>query len=180
MGKDNNSQVHERVSFSAGKEVFIQGDRGNCAFLIQSGSVKIYMEDEDRRRIDLAEIGPGEIFGEMSLIFDGPRNATAEVVKEASLIVITRQLLQDKLKRSDPTIRALLPMLVERIKKSNESMLRQQSSLTELSDLAETIYQNIQAGLGPQQKQGLTNMVLPPLKEFLTAIKEFRERYDIN
>lgn len=178
--QDKDNTVHERVSFAAGKKIFEQGDRGNCAFLIQSGSVKIYMEDEDKRRVDLAEIGPGEIFGEMALVFDGPRSATAEAMKETNLIVITRQLLNDKLKRSDPTIRALVPMLMKRISQGNVSMLRQQSSLTELGDLAETIYQNIQAGLGPQQKQGLSNIVLPPLKEFLSAIKSFRERYDID
>src|SRR5262249_13215565 len=65
-----------RVHFDDGQRIFGQGDRSDGAFLVVVGAVEI-SADRNGRSFMLEEIGPGGIFGEMGLIDDAPRSATA-------------------------------------------------------------------------------------------------------
>lgn len=120
MAKD--STILERRFVPAGTMVIRQGDRGNSAYLIQSGSVRIFTENEGKR-IEFARLEMGQIFGEMALIFDDPRTASVEALEDCNLIVITRQTFKQKLDRSDPTIRAIVVMLTQRIVTANNAMI---------------------------------------------------------
>ena len=153
-----------------------EGDRGFSAFLIQSGRVKVYAGEN---KVELATMGIGQIFGEMALVFDEPRTATVEALEDCNLIVITRDTLQQKLERSDPTVRAIVPMLMKRIIQANNVLLNKQGGgVDDMTDTVNSIYQNIHASLPPAQKKSLESAVLPPLEEFLKAVKAFKARYN--
>ena len=64
--------ILERRFVPEGTLVMRQGEEGYSAYLIQSGSVGIYSE-QDGRKVELARLQAGQIFGEMALIFDEPR-----------------------------------------------------------------------------------------------------------
>ena len=57
-----------------GTVVLTEGDVGDSLFTIVSGRVKVYIGDEDGREIILKILGPGDFFGEMSLIDSQPRS----------------------------------------------------------------------------------------------------------
>ncbi len=170
--------VLERRFVPAGSVIMRQGEAGNCAFLIQSGHVKVTTENAGRS-VELARMGAGQIFGEMALVFEEPRTATVEALEDCNLIVITPQTLDDKLSKSDPTVRALVPMLMKRIIQANNVVMNRQSSIDDLVEAVNTIYQNIQISLPSQQKHSFEGSVLPHLDEFLKAIKAFKERYGL-
>ena len=67
------------VEFAAGDEIFAEGDPAEDAFVIDSGEVDI-VKEVDGEPVVLARLGAGEIFGEMGLVDDKPRSATASVV----------------------------------------------------------------------------------------------------
>ena len=73
--------------FAAGTVLFRQGSEGKHMYVIQSGRIAIAREIGERE-IVLAELPPGEFFGEMSILNDAPRSATARVVEDAHLLVI--------------------------------------------------------------------------------------------
>ena len=98
-----------------------QGDPGNCAYLIQSGTVSVYTE-KDGKKVEHARLGAGEIFGEMALVFDEPRSASVKAVKDTSLIILTREAFKQKLNKTDPTIKAIVGMLIKRVGKANEKL----------------------------------------------------------
>ena len=176
--KTNRDQtILERKFVPQGSIIMRQGEPGNCAFLIQSGNVKVTTESGGKS-LELAKLSTGQIFGEMALVFDEPRTATVEALEDSNLIVITRQTLNEKLMKSDPTVRAIVPMLMKRIIQANNVVMNRQDSLEDLATTVTTIYQNFHATLpGTQHKKSLENSVLPKLEEFIGAIREFQKRY---
>ena len=74
----------------AGTLLFRAGEQGDAMYLIQSGRVRIAVNDADGQQIVLAELAQGDFFGEMSLIDGKQRSADAHVIEEAQLAVLSR------------------------------------------------------------------------------------------
>src|SRR3954464_9383596 len=68
-----------------GHVVFAEGDTGDRLFIVLDGKVKISRAAADGRENLLTVLGPGEMFGELSLFDPGPRTATATSVTESTL-----------------------------------------------------------------------------------------------
>jgi CRP-like cAMP-binding protein len=104
-------QLTDEIDVPAGKVLMRQGDHGSQAFVVAAGRVVV---ERDGRV--LAERGPGEIFGEISLLSEGPRTATVTASEPARLFVIAHRefhALMDEL----PTIRlAVLEELARRVR----------------------------------------------------------------
>lgn len=109
------ADILERRSFKDGDTIFREGEQGSSAFVVQSGEVVI-SRNADGTDEELAVIGPGSIFGEMALIDDEPRMATAKVKGSATIMTITKIMYKEKLKHTDPFVRALLRILVETVR----------------------------------------------------------------
>jgi len=78
-------QEKECVVQPAGSTVFSEGDAADCMYAVLGGRVEIRV----RGRV-MEEVGRGGVFGEMALVEDRPRSATAVVVEEARLVPIER------------------------------------------------------------------------------------------
>ena len=105
------TRVLERKVFYAGQKIFSEGDRGDRAYLIQSGSVDIV-----KNEMPLATLNAGELFGEMALIDDKPRMATALAQTDVTVVIISRDSFNEKLSKADPFIRGLLNIFVRNIR----------------------------------------------------------------
>ena len=108
----------DQEKIAQGKILFEEGDAGDHAYLIKEGEVEIVRRVGNTEHV-LARLGRGEIFGEMSLIDDQPRMATARVAADAELAVITRENIEARLQRvaqSDMVIRRLINVFVTRIR----------------------------------------------------------------
>lgn len=171
--------ILERRAVAKGDIIIAQGKSGFEAFLIQSGEVVVYTE-ANGKRVELAQMGPGQIIGEMALVVDAPRTATVQALSECNLIVITRETLNDKLQKSDPTVRALVTMLMKRLAQSNKAQLRKGGDLGDMLDIVPAIYQELHSSLPIAQKKSLELSLQPPMDAFLAAIKDFRKRYALD
>lgn len=172
-GKKENV-ILERRFVPKGGFVIKEGEIGTCAFLIQSGMVSIYTE-KGGKRITLDKAGVGQIVGEMALIFDAPRTATVEAVEDCNLIVITRHTLKNKLENSDPTVRALVPMLMKRVMNTNNALLDKTSNIDDLVKTVNLIYKNIHAALPDSEKENFQGEVFPKLDSFIQAVTSFQK-----
>ena len=105
----------ERTTCAAGTKIFKEGDIGDRAYVIQEGQVDI-VKSTDNGEIVLGTVSKGAIFGEMALIDDNPRMATARAAKACTLIVVTRPAFEAKLSKTDPFIRGLLKILVGNVR----------------------------------------------------------------
>lgn len=104
-------KVLERKVFYAGTKVFKEGDTGDRAYLIQDGEIEI-----TKNGLLLATLKKGELFGEMALVDDQPRMATARALTDVSVVIIGRDSFREKLAKADPFIRGLLNIFVRNIR----------------------------------------------------------------
>lgn len=103
-----------------GEWLFREGDQGDTAFVIENGLLEICRE-EDGQQHRIAQLGPGDLIGEMSLIDKLPRSASAFARLPTRLRVLTRQHLDEKLGDADPLLRLLLKMILQRYRSATDT-----------------------------------------------------------
>jgi EAL domain-containing protein (putative c-di-GMP-specific phosphodiesterase class I) len=106
-------------TFSSGSRIFSEGDIGDVAYVIESGQIEISRTEQGV----LAVLTEGQLFGEIALIDDTPRTATAIALDDAVLTVVSREQLLDRLERAEPMLRMLIKVILSRYTKGVRSML---------------------------------------------------------
>jgi CRP/FNR family transcriptional regulator, cyclic AMP receptor protein len=91
--------------------LFYQGDPGSGLYVLASGLVKVVVTSEDGEEMVLVTLGPGDAFGELSIVDGGPRSASAEALEPTVAMVITREVLLDLAARDSGLTEALLRTL---------------------------------------------------------------------
>jgi len=86
-------------TFPAGTIIFREGDPGDAYFSILEGRVRAFRKDEHGLVVDLAELGPGDGFGEIALLTGTPRNASAVAVEETVLTIVPKELFDQILEK---------------------------------------------------------------------------------
>lgn len=104
-------------TLSAGEWVFHEGDAGDCAYLVEVGEVQIVLE-RGEEVIPLGVYGEGSLFGEMSIIGDQPRSASAFAQTNCRLRKISRDQINRRLDQADPILKVCMSVLIGHLKKS--------------------------------------------------------------
>ncbi len=86
-----------------GKIFYMPEDSGEVLFLLKKGQVQIYRLAANGKKLVVATLGPGAIFGEMSLVGQGMHNTFAEAVNECLLCVMSRADVE-RLMREKPDV----------------------------------------------------------------------------
>lgn len=107
------SEDRLRRTLAGGEVLFQQGQHGNAAFVIESGAIEIFAERDEVRQV-IARLGVNDIFGEMALLGDAVRTASACAVEPTQLLVVTHEHLNERLLGADPMTRHLLRTVVLR------------------------------------------------------------------
>ncbi len=108
-----------RVRFGNHVIIFARGDPGSILYFILSGHVKISVSSEEGHDVTLALLGPGAFFGEMSLLDDLPRSATATTLAETELLVLPRPQFLAVLQRYPAVTREVLTVLSRRLRQAD-------------------------------------------------------------
>lgn len=109
-------QELEKKKFEAGAPLFLDGDEGHIAYLINDGAVMIYKEQDDGKEKSVAVLRRGDIIGEMALIDDNPRAASAKALETTVVSLIPREMFQQRVEKSDPIVRMLLKVFAMRLR----------------------------------------------------------------
>jgi CRP/FNR family cyclic AMP-dependent transcriptional regulator len=75
------AQEVDQVRFDADETIFNEQDKGDALYVVESGSVRIWVLDEDVKPVTLAELKPGEFFGELAVLDRGPRSTNATAIE---------------------------------------------------------------------------------------------------
>lgn len=113
------NKLLDRKVVPKGQEIFREGAQAVCAYFVESGEIEIYRGDPDGNGEDhqvLGRVGQGGIFGEMGLVDDQPRMASARTAEDSVLVVVGREAFKRKLAKSDPFIRGLLTIFARNIR----------------------------------------------------------------
>jgi CRP-like cAMP-binding protein len=112
----------ERQTVGRGDVLFREGEPGDRVFVILTGKVKIGRAAPDGRENLLMVMGPGDLFGELSLFDPGPRTATATAVTDASLVSLEHTALRPWLAIRPEAASLLLRVLARRLRRTNDNM----------------------------------------------------------
>ncbi len=108
--------------FRAGTAVFHADDVGSMLYIIVQGAVKIFIPASDGREVVLTILRSGEVFGEMSLLDDERRSASATTLEDTEMVSLSRQDFQNVLEQHPDAARAILRVLVKRLRQTNQSI----------------------------------------------------------
>ena len=104
-----------REDHQPGSHVFREGEPGNCAYVIERGVVEISALRQGRK-ITIATLGEGELFGEMALIDGEVRASSAVATEETVLVVISLDQLREKFEQADPLLSFFIRNILERFR----------------------------------------------------------------
>lgn len=125
-------QLASRVAsktFAAGEQVIRQGDPGSSMYVIDSGRVQVSLESPETPPKPLADLGPGDFFGEMSLMTGEARSATVTAVEESLLVEVDKEAFRSVLEQAPglvaPLGQYLAARAAERSRVQEDAAIRQ-------------------------------------------------------
>ena len=75
----------DQVNYKAGETIFNEHDRGDALYILEEGSVRIWVYDEDVQEVTLAQLKPGDFFGELAVLDRGERSSSATAITDIHL-----------------------------------------------------------------------------------------------
>jgi CRP/FNR family cyclic AMP-dependent transcriptional regulator len=123
---DDDLRVMEAVaiekSYPKGHVVLTEGEVGDSLYTIASGRVKVFIGDEDGREIILKILGPGDFFGEMSLIDSQPRSASVSTLEASTFRVLSHQDFEMCLERAPRIGSTVMQALAKRLRDADRKI----------------------------------------------------------
>lgn len=114
----NSTEQFLLEEYSAGTTIFRQGDGGTWVYAVQSGTIEIRREFQEQDCL-LAMLGPGDFFGEMAIINERPRCATAIIREDAQLLAIERSFFLDLFHKDAEIAGRLARIMSQRLDHAN-------------------------------------------------------------
>lgn len=145
-------------SFDCKKIIFRQGDPGDCMYDIQYGKVGIFLDYGGANEKKIAELFPGQLFGEMGLLDHAPRSATAVALEDGTVLdTISEDDFQAYFKEQPSKVLLLMEQMCSRLRRTTR----------DYQEACRTVYETAEAEkTGAQKSAGL-----------LERIGKFCERY---
>ena len=117
------ARMLEEQQFFAGDLVFRIGEQGSRLYIVVSGKVGISLDAATPAGNFIATLGPGECFGEMNLLDDLPRSATACATEDTFLLTLEKTRLLGLLQNYPEIAIGMLRSLSLRVREANNRML---------------------------------------------------------
>jgi CRP/FNR family transcriptional regulator, cyclic AMP receptor protein len=111
------ASVMKELSYPAGHTIFSQGEEGQALFIVISGQVRVHSGDHD-----LAMIGEGGCFGEMSVLDAEPRSASVTTLEPCECLTLTQQQLYEAIEETSELAINIIRYLSRRTRELNEKL----------------------------------------------------------
>jgi len=111
----------KRRRFALGQAVFSKDDPGDALYIIEEGSVRIYLPSPQGADLTLAVLGGGEFFGDLALLDGGHRSASATALRDTTVLALDRADFTDLLQSRPQAAMAVLASVTQRLRETNET-----------------------------------------------------------
>ncbi len=105
-------------AFPAGATIIREGEPGQSAFIIVSGRCEV-RRDSPSGTETILTLGPGDVFGEMAILTDGPRTASVVAVEDTTVLVVTGSVLEQEMAALKPWMATLLKSVATRFRETD-------------------------------------------------------------
>jgi CRP/FNR family transcriptional regulator, cyclic AMP receptor protein len=125
VAEDARQELYGALSYadySRGETVFAEGEQGDTLYIVLRGKVKVGRRAADGRENMLSVMGPGDMFGELSLFDPGPRTASATVLTDARLASLAHASLRPWINDRPEIAEQLLRVLARRLRRTNDAL----------------------------------------------------------
>ena len=119
---DTLSSGSTRRSFPRNRTIVSEGEPSQSLYLMLAGRAKVQRSDAEGKEVILAMIGPGEFFGEMSLIDDAPRSASVITIEPCDFIAIQKDSFKGMLAQSPDMAMQIMRGLVRRLREADKKI----------------------------------------------------------
>jgi CRP/FNR family cyclic AMP-dependent transcriptional regulator len=111
-----------KKAYPKGRVVVTEGQAAESMFMIIAGRVKVQVTDPDGKQVILAVLGPGEFFGEMSLIDQHPSSASVITVESSHFVVVNKQDFRRYLVSNPDIAMSIMRGLVKRLREADKKI----------------------------------------------------------
>lgn len=108
------AQSSRTCMFAAGEDIIRQGEPGNELFVIRTGEAAVFVKQDERGFVQVAQLGPGGVFGEMSLVTGELRSATVRALSSCELIVLGHTAFREVLAQNPELANRISDVLANR------------------------------------------------------------------
>jgi CRP-like cAMP-binding protein len=116
------AKVANRRRYPKDSVVFFENEQGDFFFMILEGRIKVTILGDDGREVILSLLGSGDFFGEMALLDNEPRSATAIAVEDSELLSLHRNDFQSVLSDNRSIMVGLIKVLTARLRRANHQI----------------------------------------------------------
>jgi CRP/FNR family cyclic AMP-dependent transcriptional regulator len=109
-------------SYKKNTVIVSQGDETDSFYVLLTGRVRVYLDDERGKEIIINTLGPGESFGELALLSESPRSASVVTLEPSKLAVVSKQDFVDCLEKNPKIAVRMIRLLVRRIQALTENV----------------------------------------------------------
>jgi CRP/FNR family cyclic AMP-dependent transcriptional regulator len=117
---ENLAESVDQVKYEAGEIIFHENDPGDALYVIDEGSVRIWVHDADVREVTLSELKSGEFLGEMAVLDSGERSANATAIVDSTLHRLSRDDFHDFLIRYPHAATDVIREVAARLRQTNQ------------------------------------------------------------
>jgi CRP/FNR family transcriptional regulator, cyclic AMP receptor protein len=141
------------VELARGERLFDEGDVGDRLYVVLDGKIKLTRTSADGRENLISLVGPGEMFGELSLFDPRPRTMSASAVTDVRMAALAHDYLRSWLSGHPDVALHLLAALARRLRRTNEVM--SDLVFTDVPGRVAKALLDLAARFGVQQEDGL-------------------------
>lgn len=108
--------------YQIGEVIFHEGEPGNCMYVLLEGAVDLKVKVEKGEAVIKTVDTPNDFFGEMALLDDSPRSATAVAVKRAKVLMVDGPTFESMILSNGKFALKIIKVLSARIRRSNDQL----------------------------------------------------------
>lgn len=102
--------------------LFYQGDAGHCLYVVETGKVRIFVQGDDGQELSVTVCGTGDLVGEMSVIDELPRSASATAMERATVLRLSRERFREHVRKSSQLAFNMMKALSVRLRFSTRQL----------------------------------------------------------
>ena len=178
MGK-----VYKKIekAFAANEVIFTENSECDGMYIIDKGRVRVYKTldtPSGPRELELVQLGPRSMFGEMALIDDKKRSASIQAIEETRCTIITKNMFEDQLHDLPGWVVNLIRVLVARLRETNDK-LREKAKTYHDDTGGLVIIDQKEGGYAKElaeRLEGTMNSAEKKLKDIHSSIEDVRNK----
>ena len=167
------SDVAFTRTFSKDNVIILAEEEGDTLFILKKGQVKVSIVSEEGREVILSLLGPGSVFGELSLLDGKPRSANVVATEETDLLMLRRADFLQLIYKTPQIATALLAELATRMRKTDRQ-IEGLALLDVTSRISDTLLQ-LATEQGAETTDGVTIESRPTQQELANMSGTTRE-----